>query len=904
MKIITKSFSLFLFLFVLITAVGLGNFSIEKDKVALVSAQEVVTLQAGLVAYYRFNETDGSTVFDSSGKGNHGLLVNGASRFEENQQDKKLQLDGIDDYVMVANSDSLNFEKGDFTIAAWVRLEDISKQQGLPLVVKQDSNRVGYSLFVDNEGHLALQGRSANSSARYAEVSKFILLPKVWYFVAGVGDRVNGYRLYVNGVEQVATRVGSLDNQKGSLSNSASLILGGNPNTGNYTKGRIDNVRIYSSALKASDIVSIYNQEVKSLFTVNSPNIVLIMTDDQDVNSMSVMPKTQNLLVSQGINFVNSFVDFPVCCPSRASMITGQAAHNHKILGLVPETDGGYGKFVPTENNTLPVWLQKAGYITAHIGKYLNGYGKETDPSHIPPGWNAWYGLVDNYTYRYYNYIINENGKLVTYGDKESDYQTDVLAKKAVDFIISQRESSQPFFLQITPVAPHAAIISYSDDNPEPAPRHKGFFKNLSLPQPPSFNEADMSDKPQFMQAHPSLSAEAIDRLAKHFRNRRESLLAVDDLVEKVVNALREANKLDNTVIIYTSDNGYFQGEHRRPGNKYLAYEESIRVPLIIRGPNIPKNETRSQMVSNLDVAATIVEIAKAIPERILDGRSLSSLFGNFSNLMWRTALLIQGADQDGTNPKAFHGRYQAVRTSSYLYVDHPTTNEEELYDLTRDPYQLKSEHNNSVYSQIKKKLREILNSLRNCVGSACWYTENLSNLSISSESSCPAGTTPVQLQTFPPQTSCVSTESGTSTSSTTSTPLGESKTSGGSSSSSLQSSPPLLESSSLLDKQETQSFSFSANRSKIFSSILRPGMRGREVVNLQTLLAKDKSIYPEGVITGYFGQLTKQAVIRFQEKYAADILIPNGLIKGTGIVGPATLKKLNEIFVEETFDY
>ncbi|MCX7616259.1 MAG: sulfatase-like hydrolase/transferase [Patescibacteria group bacterium] len=903
MKIITKSFSLFLFLFVLITAAGLGNFSIEKDKVALVSAQEVVTLQAGLVAYYRFNETDGSTVFDSSGKGNHGLLVNGASRFEENQQDKKLQLDGIDDYVEVANSDSLNFEKGDFAIAAWVRLEDISKQQGLPLVVKQDSNRVGYSLFVDNEGHLVLQGRDANSSVRYAEVSKFILLPKVWYFVVGVGDRVNGYRLYINGIEQATSRIGSLDNQKGSLSNSTPLILGGNLNTGNYTKGEIDNVRIYKFALKTSDITNIYNQEAKSFFASDSPNIILIMTDDQDVNSMSVMSKTQNLLVSQGINFINSFVDFPVCCPSRASMITGQAAHNHKILGLVPETDGGYGKFVPTENNTLPVWLQKAGYITAHIGKYLNGYGKETDPSHIPPGWNIWYGLVDNYTYRYYNYIINENGKLVTYGDKESDYQTDVLAQKAIDFIFNQKESPRPFFLQITPVAPHAAIFSYSGDSPEPAPRHRGIFKNLSLPQPPSFNEEDVSDKPQFIQAHPSLSAEAVDRLTKHFRNRRESLLAVDDLVEKVINALRQTNKLDNTVIIYTSDNGYFQGEHRRPGNKYLAYEESIRVPLIIRGPNIPKNETRSQMVSNLDVAATIVEMAKAIPERILDGHSLSSLFKNSSVPLWRTALLVQGADQDGSNPKVFHGRYQAVRTSSYLYIDHPATNEEELYDLGKDPYQLTSEHNNSAYSQIKKKLKEILNSLRNCVGSTCWYTENLSNLSISSESSCPAGTTPVQLQTLPPQTSCLPIESKINNLSATSSK--EAGVSGGFSSNSSQislpSSKPL---SPLPTSQEIPSPSFLASRNKLFSNVLRPGMRGKEVANLQTLLAKDKSIYPEGIITGYFGQLTKQAVIRFQEKYAADILIPNGLAKGTGIVGPATLKKLNEVFLEETFDY
>lgn len=551
---------------------------------------------------------------------------------------------------------------------------------------------------------------------------------------------------------------------------------------------------------------------------------------------------------------------------------------------------GGYAKFKPTEGNSLPVWMKNAGYITAFVGKYVNGYGDD-DPTHIPPGWDFWRGLVDSLgTYQYYEYTINEDGNLRSYGKDFSDYQTDVLAQEAANFVLSQKTSSQPFFMWVTPVAPHIAKKSFYGDNPEPANRHNDKFANLPLPQPPNFNELDMSDKPAFMQQHPLLDSNGIAGATKLYRDRRETLLAVDDMVEKIVNALQEAGKLDDTIIIYTSDNGYFHGEHRRNNNKYLVYEESIRVPLIIRGPDIPKNETRSQMVNNADVIATIVEIAKATPGRILDGHSLLPLFNNPAE-PWRTALLVQGADQSGLNPKSFSGRYQAVRTPSYLYVEH-TTGEQELYDLIKDPYQLTSQHNNPEYTSVKEKLKQILDSLRICSGASCWYTTDISALTTSQTNfSCSSAATSFELQNSPAQTQCPSIKENTKENTTSPAnsllSFGVSQTEKQTSTSSTSS--PLLV-------------------ANLFRTTLYYGQANSEVKRLQSFLAKDKTIYPEGLVTGYFGLLTQQAVIRFQEKYAADILAPQGLTKGTGIVGPLTLKKLNELILEEKmldqFDY
>jgi len=214
--------------------------------------------------------------------------------------------------------------------------------------------------------------------------------------------------------------------------------------------------------------------------TATKPNIVVIMTDDQTLESLRVLTKTRQLIGDQGTTFRNYYVSFPLCCPSRATFLTGQYPHNHGVFSNGPP-NGGYTKL--NNNNTLPVWLQAAGYFTSHIGKYLNKYGEDTAPTLVPPGWTHWQGLVDPSTYKLYNYTINDNGTLVTYGETPADYQTDVLANRAVA-TIDEAVLKQPFFLSIAPVPPHLELTSEGFTDPRPAPRYEGAFSQEPLPQP------------------------------------------------------------------------------------------------------------------------------------------------------------------------------------------------------------------------------------------------------------------------------------------------------------------------------------------------------------------------------------------------------------------------------------
>lgn len=461
--------------------------------------------------------------------------------------------------------------------------------------------------------------------------------------------------------------------------------------------------------------------------TDTRPNFVVIMTDDQDdMGSLGHMPKTQSLLGGQGLTFTNSFTDFPLCCPSRASFLTGQAAHNTGVLSNTPVEDGGYAFFQPTENNSLPVWLQQAGYHTVHMGKYLNGFG----PSYpIPPGWTTWQGIADGQgSSYYYNYTINRNGVLQLYGSSPADYKTDVQAHDAEAFIASQQTAVQPFFVWLNPFAPHMALDPADPTSltllpPIPAPRHVGLYDNFPLPSRPNFNESDVSDKPAVVKLFPLLDSAGIADAINQYRRRRESLLSVDDMVERVINALQAAGKLSNTYIIFTSDNGNFEGQHRRRSNKMLVYEESIRVPLLIRGPGIPAGQTRTQLVNNLDLVATIETLAGITPGRIPDGRTLVPLFLNAA-APWRSSVLVQGMNKV-IGIAHLYGRYQAVRTNRYVYAEHNGDFgfEREFYDLATDPYQLVSKPNDPAYASIVGDLQGRLGTLRTCVGASCWMT-------------------------------------------------------------------------------------------------------------------------------------------------------------------------------------
>ena len=436
------------------------------------------------------------------------------------------------------------------------------------------------------------------------------------------------------------------------------------------------------------------------------PNVVVIMTDDQDVASLAVMPNVRRLLAEQGMTFDNSFVSYPLCCPSRATFLTGQYPHNHGVLGNAPP-DGGYYRLKGEE--TLPVWLSRAGYQTAHIGKYLNLYGV-LDRREVPPGWQEWYGSVDPSSYRMWGYVLNENGQPRKYGENTVEdpelYQTDVYARKSVDYINRKAPGDTPFFLSLAPLAAHTEANAGDGRDPRPAPRHKGIFENAVLPQPPSFNEADVSDKPAHIRELPPLDAAAVDRITTTHRSRLESLLAVDEAVASIVEALRAQGELDNTLIVFTSDNGWFQGEHRIAKGKLHPYEESIRVPLILRGPGVAAGTRNAAMVTNADLAPTILDVADASPGLVVDGQSLLSSTGD-------RAVLVE------TGPKTSAQWYAAVRTPSMLYVEH-STGERELYDLAVDPFQLQSRHDDPGYRQQLPVLAKQLQDLRGCAGATC----------------------------------------------------------------------------------------------------------------------------------------------------------------------------------------
>jgi N-acetylglucosamine-6-sulfatase len=436
------------------------------------------------------------------------------------------------------------------------------------------------------------------------------------------------------------------------------------------------------------------------------PNVLVVMSDDQTVESLRVMTNVRAVLAAEGTTFENNFVSFPLCCPSRSTFLTGQYAHNHTVMGNAAPT-GGYEKL--DHSNTMPVWLQRAGYRTVHIGKYLNGYGRRS-ATEIPPGWTEWYGAVDPSTYQFYNYTLNENGKTVKYGADPASYQADVYTRKAVD-AVRRLAPGGPFFLNVAYLAPHSGGPRESDDpanlaTPVPAPRHRNRFAAEPLPVTPAFNEADVSDKPAGIRSRPVIGPGRVTAITEEYRQRLESLLAVDEGIAEIVAALRTAGELDNTLIVFTSDNGFFHGEHRVQTGKVLHYEPSTRVPLVLRGPGIPRGAVRRQLVANIDLAPTIVSAAGAVPGRAMDGRPLQPFA--------RDGLLFSGRDILLETPG-----YSALRSPRYVYVEH-STKEQELYDLAADPNELTSLHASAAHAPLKALLAARLAKLRACAAVVC----------------------------------------------------------------------------------------------------------------------------------------------------------------------------------------
>ncbi|MBI2330683.1 MAG: sulfatase [Chloroflexi bacterium] len=456
----------------------------------------------------------------------------------------------------------------------------------------------------------------------------------------------------------------------------------------------------------------------------DSPNVIIILTDDMDNSLTPYMPKTNQLIGEQGAAFSNYFVTTPLCCPSRASMLRGQYAHNTDIL----ENSPGFARFykLNEEENTLNVWLHDAGYRTALYGKYLNNYPVNAGRNYIPPGWTDWAAFIANNDDGdfYYNYTMNENGTLVEYGDAPEDYSTDVILDKSLTFIDDSVKADSPFFLFVSVYAPHGPATA--------APRHLALDHASTYPQKPSFLEADLSDKPQLIQSLSNTGDEFDAGDANNsFAIRAVSLQAVDELVETLVQTLEQNGQLDNTYIFFVSDNGFHLGEHQLPSGKGTAYEEDIRVPLMVRGPGITPGTQISQVAANIDLAPTIAEIAGISTPDFVDGRSfVPCLMGE--EVPWRDGLLIEFGyiDEEAINealkdPETDNllmdvagGAFRGIRGVDYVYVEY-ANGEAEVYDLAADPYQLENLAGR-LSPETLATLHTKLEALKYCEGSDC----------------------------------------------------------------------------------------------------------------------------------------------------------------------------------------
>jgi N-acetylglucosamine-6-sulfatase len=330
--------------------------------------------------------------------------------------------------------------------------------------------------------------------------------------------------------------------------------------------------------LGTGDRLLTYDQQADAQ-TATRPNFVLVMTDDLDERSMGPLAGIRDVMGSNGTTFENAYVSFAWCCPSRATFLRGQYPHNHGVLDNFAPA-GGEPRFrqLGRDQSTIATWLNDAGYQTMYVGKYLNEY---TD-LYKPPGWDEWFVLQGDLTKNQ----VNDNGTSVTL----TGHSTDVFAQEASDFIRSSSANPEPFFVMIGTKAPH--------DPPEVADRYKDRFATTPLPKPSNFNEADVSDKPQWVRSRSLLSQTQIDEIEREYRARLRSMLSVEDLLKETIATLQETGELSNTYIVFTSDNGYHMGNHRLPTGKRTPYEEDTGVPLMVRGPGVPAGAVRKDRKS------------------------------------------------------------------------------------------------------------------------------------------------------------------------------------------------------------------------------------------------------------------------------------------------------------------
>lgn len=404
----------------------------------------------------------------------------------------------------------------------------------------------------------------------------------------------------------------------------------------------------------------------------NPPNIVLILSDDQRADTLAAMPNVRELLAARGTTFENAFVSNSLCCPSRTTILTGNYSHLTGVYGNRAPY-GGFRSF--RDSSTLATWLDDAGFETALVGKYLNDY----ETSYVPPGWDDWVAFAGDPGY--YNYRLNVNGDLRRFGRRPEHYSTTTLAGYATRFV---RKAKRPFFLMFAPYAPHAPAVA-----PPTGPRRETVAAPLASP---ASRELDVSDKPDYIRALTPLSRRERRRTESFRRRQLRAIGGVDSAVGRIVHALEDTGQLDNTLVIFTSDNGVSWGEHRLGAERKLVpYEGAIHVPLVMRYDPLtrtPRTETR--LTLNVDFAPTIAELAGAEIPRV-EGRSLLPLLRGVATPAWRSDFLLEHLAREMN--RSTHGSvptYCGVRSTTHAYVLYQT-GEEELYDLRTDPYELRN---------------------------------------------------------------------------------------------------------------------------------------------------------------------------------------------------------------------
>lgn len=474
------------------------------------------------------------------------------------------------------------------------------------------------------------------------------------------------------------------------------------------------------------------------------PNIIMLMTDDLDISvwrsalEQGLLPHIRAELVDKGTTFTNTFAALPTCCPSRATYLTGQYPHNHGVSRNSGKR-GGFASFAG-DASTLATWMRAAGYRTGLIGKYLNLYGftaGDQGGAYVPPGWDTWKAL---FTSAEFNYSFSNQGVLEQRGSTEADYQTDVLREFALQFV--REPDARPFFLTLTPTAPHYESAAGDDDGGSairPAPRHTDTPVLATIPPEAlaSFNEADLADKPAYMRSAPLVDPAALRR---GYNSKIAAMRAVDDMLGALVGELRARGADANTVIVFTSDNGFQYGTHRRTGKADL-YEESARIPMVIRAAGQTAPSTVEAWVMNTDWAPTIAELGRASPGRVVDGRSLVPWLAGGAGGSARRTILVEHP-VDGVKSTQYPS-YAAVRSKdpaltgdasgaltlafARIYSPLGKVTDVEFYDLSIDPMQTQSLHasTDGTRRAQMKALAARLEALRSCSGATCQTLEN-----------------------------------------------------------------------------------------------------------------------------------------------------------------------------------